>query len=356
MNKKASAIILACIFIVVLIILGGALLSRSISENSISQKYLRSSKAFWFAEAGVAHALQELHTDYHQSGSGLWTANFADGGYSVDVVIDGDYRKVTSHGFCPAAGLERTIEVMIVDIAPTNFYDNAIYSSGNIDINGTSYTVDGKIVYATTNEIGDPEYVTGTITQDPAASPLARFDFEYLRGISVAQQNLYVMQGNQLVNAATGSPNFPTTFWHSRADDSLDNDNDGTIDEPDEWVPNVVYVEADLTLNGNIGTIGGFFVVAGDVITDPDANNPSELNGNGQIDGVIYTLGDFRINGGGGNLNINGGVWAGGGARVNGNSNVTYNSQYMNAIKNMNIIMNPRIVSWKEQQNPYSLQ
>ena len=52
-------------------------------------------------------------------------------------------------------------------------------------------------------------------------------------------------------------------------------------------------------------------MVVGDVLTNPDAAEEASVNGVGTIEGVIYTRGDFDVNGGAGNLNVNGGVWSG---------------------------------------------
>ena len=89
-------------------------------------------------------------------------------------------------------------------------------------------------------------------------------------------------------------------------------------------------------------------MVVGNVLTDPDATENTTVNGNGTINGAIYSTGNFRINGGGGNLNINGGVWAGNEARVSGNSTLTYNSQYMDAIESLGVGSDVTVISWRE--------
>lgn len=129
------------------------------------------------------------------------------------------------------------------------------------------------------------------------------------------------------------------------------------IDEEDEWKPNVVYITGDLQLKGSIGTIGGFFVVVGDVINDPDETEDATINGNGTIEGAIYTRGEFRINGGGGaDLNVNGGIWAGDQVRLNGNAKVAYNAEYMEAIKTLVGEGTPQICSWEDKKLPYLFQ
>ena len=127
-------------------------------------------------------------------------------------------------------------------------------------------------------------------------------------------------------------------------------------------VPNVIYVEGDLSFSGNIGTdplrtVGGFFVVVGDVLPVPTGEDEmdSTLRGNGSIEGCIYSLGEFTINGGAAlGININGGVWSEADVTLNGNANVTYNGVYMEAIQDIKAPdgtspVPPRMVSWREK-------
>ena len=137
------------------------------------------------------------------------------------------------------------------------------------------------------------------------------------------------------------NPPFPTSFWYDTSDPN-----------PANWIPNVVYVEDDLVLNGNIGTIGGFFVVVGDVISDPDTTTSTLINGNGFIDGCVYSTGEFRVNGGGATgLNVLGGVWSGSdGALLNGTVDIKYHAPYMDAIR---YVISPsaslQMISWRKR-------
>jgi len=363
-RKKSFAVMLSILVIVVLIVLGIIIYNRSIFElNSVRRSRL-STKALWIAEAGINRALKELRSNFNQSGDGIFGDSFGGGNYSVDIeVIDSNTKKVTSTGSIASgsSSIKRIIEVEIKKYIPGNFYDSPVYCAGNVDINGSSYSITSEdsleensaIMYAGSYSVEHPENITGTVTYDSSIAPLARFDFQQLYDTSSSQGNIY--DADRLKEVQKGNDSFPSSFWYTRADDGIDNDSDGQTDEADEWVPNVVYVESDLQLNGNIGTIGGFFVVVGDVITDPDETDDAVINGNGTIDGVIYTLGEFRINGGGGNLNVNGGVWAGEEVRINGNASITYESNYMDAIEALDIDPGVYISSWQESVNPYRL-
>lgn len=359
MNKRGVVLILGFMVIGVLLTLGASLISRSISESRIAQRYKESTAAFWLAEAGINRALNELRSNFNVRGTDLWSASLGAGRYSVDVedvIINGQSnKKVTSFGFIPdtaPARAQRIVEATMSKYIPSNFYDNALYSAQDVDLNGNSYSVTGNVTYA--NKIDySQNNINGTITQDASISPLALLDSQQLLNISQSQQNVYVQSDSKLVNQATGSESFPNSFWIAVPRDGIDNDKNGQVDESGEPEPNVVYVQSDLVLKGDIGTIGGFFVVRGDVITNPARTYDATINGNGQIEGVIYTRGVFEVNGGGGGLNVNGGVWVGGETELNGNTHVAYNQTYMQAIKALNINPQAQIVSWRDRQNPY---
>ena len=347
MNKRGAALMFSYMVMTVLTILGVGFIARSVSEKNLLQRHAEAANAFWASEAGAARALVEMRAaSVVTTGTDLWSGTLpGQGRYSVDVESAGVMYKVTIHGYYPDSGearIERKIEAMMSKATPSDFFSNAIYSAGDVDFNGIAYSVTGDIIYA--DDIDNPDNVTGSVTQDPNVSPLARFDFQELYDTSSTQGNVY--DTARLQDVQDGTDTFPASFWFTPPTDPMD---------PATGVPNVVYVEDDLQLNGNIGTIGGFFVVVGDVLSDPDAEDPEDavLNGNGTIEGTIYTLGEFRINGGGGNLNINGGVWAGEEARLNGNAHVEFNSDYMDAIQSLDIETEVQIVNWRDTQNPY---
>ncbi len=340
MNNRGFALIFGFTIIAVLAILAGATLSRSISEVRLTQEYTESNQAFWLAEAGLAQVLATLRND--SSVTSISATPLGSGGYSAAISGSGTSRTVIGSGFLPYTSprLTRSIQVTMVRHVPPDFYDNAIYSAENVDLKGTTYIVNGNVTYAT--NITNTGNINGTIEQDASISPLARLDFQQLRTISVAQGNLYVVSGSKLVNQATGLEGFPASFWYSAPTNSSD---------PTTGTPNIVYIEGDLTLNGNIGTIGGFFVVAGDVINTPDITQDATINGIGMVEGAIYTRGEFRINGGGGNLNVNGGVWSGDQARLNGNAQVDYNATIMGAIEGLGLSGTFQISNWHDLAN-----
>lgn len=337
-NKGAIVLSLSYLIIIVLLIIAAAFTVRVINEKNIANRYKESKEAFNLAEAGANMAMAMLRQDYNWNASP--TVDLGRGQYTVNINQITDKRMITSSGFIPSAvnfRAKRTIEATVRKYIPANFYDYAIYTADELDLNGNAYEINGDVIYGDDQPAGNTGNINGTVTQDTSISPLAGLDFQQLRNISQGQGNLY--DAARLEQVKTGGDSFPSSFWFTPPTDPND---------PATGVPNVAYIEGDLTLKGNIGAIGGFFVVAGDVLTNPLGTYDATINGNGQIDGAIYTRGEFQVNGGGGGLNVNGGVWAGTEAELNGNAAISYNRDYMEAIKALDIDPGVQVLSWRE--------
>jgi len=311
--------------IVVLIILGAAFISKSITEVNLTKRKERFIQALYLAEAGADYAIVQLKAGISQADPEP-TALGEVGNYDCDWDLKPGFSniwRINSTGTIGDIQRRVRLEVKKEDMS-ADFFNSALYVSGDIALNGSAYEINGDLVYSG-DLSGNPDNVTGDLTQDPLVSPLTRLDFSQLRQVSGSQGNIY--------DAARLKTDFlPSSFWYDEA----------------EGIPNIVYVETDLTLKGNVGTVGGFFVVVGDVLTNPGAIEDTAINGNGQIEGCIYTTGEFRINGGGGGLNVNGGVWAGQESTLNGNANITYNQVYMNAIESLSLSTNFQVIAWEE--------
>lgn len=335
MNNRGVALILSFILIAVLTVLGAASLSRSISESRIARRYSESTQALWLAEAGINRALNELRDNYNITpGSSLWPTTMGAGRYEVDVsVIDaGTKWLVTSRGCipdvtCNSSRIQRIIEATMtkaISPGPANFFNNVMYTPGNVNISGSAYTVTGDVRYGGTISPDPPVNIPSVNNiYDSSITDLARFDFDQLRQMSIDQNNYH---------DATHNPPFPTSFWKSIG------------------VPNIVFVEGNFDLSGGNQIVGGFVIVGGDLVYD------TEISGNAGVDGTIYTLGTCSVLGGGNAVfNVKGGIWAGQGMTITGSTVLEYNSDYMNAIKNLMLIFTVQINNWKDTQNSYEL-
>ena len=327
MNKKGIILLLGLIVIMVLTVLGGVVISRSVSESRVVQRHVESTQAFWLAEAAVNQALQALRTSYSTSSV---AASLGSGRYSARITSNPDNsRTITAHGFVPASNsrVERILEITANKFSPPGFYDDVLYAAGNVNISGNAYSITGDVTYAGT--ISSTSNITGTVTHDPSISPLAALDYSQLRTVSQSQGNYH--------NASQLNGPFPASFWYNES----------------AGIPNVVFLEGNLTLKGN-DSVAGFFVVGGEVTYD------ATLSGTVSVDGCIYTRGNLNITGGGkggeGGLNIDGGLWVGTQTTLKGSVEFQYNAAYMQAIDdNLDIDTYVQITSWKDSQNPYAL-
>ena len=352
MLKNNRGILLVAVFMVIAVIgvLLGAFLFRNFWDAKNALNYKQNMIALHCAEAGLDKAIAKLPSNSSAESNVALTDsnNQKKGEYSHTIAIleMGKRWRVESWGYVPSqAQAQATIHleayVSKKDL-PDNFWDNAIYTAGNARVNGTAFDINGDIRYAGSlvpNTL-DPKNFSGTATNDPSISPLIKLDYDYLRAIAATQikadgsDNVYTEAEIQ-----AGTPALPTNFWFDKSDP-----------DPSKWVPHVVYVETDLVLNGKV-EMGGFMVVVGNVITDPDDTSATTINGNGTIDGCVYSTGEFRVNGGGGApLNVLGGVWSGSdGVLINGSVNIAYHKPYMDAIR---YIINPspivQLISWRK--------
>ena len=337
-NTHGAALVMSCFVVALVMAYSSASLVRSLTEQRAAQRYEARANAFQLAEAGVDEALFQLQATY--SWTGPLSAQVVNAGtYTTQVTPNGTLRKIASTATTQGnVASSARIEAWIQKSIPPNFYDDAIYSADSVELKGNAYSVTGNILAAesieSANNLGG---VSGTSVIDPSASPLSRLDFQQLYNIALSQGNVYTAA--RLADIQKHKDHFPASFCFSPPSDPND---------PSTCAPNVNYVLADLVLNGSVGTVGGFFVVVGSVLTDPNVVEDTTINGNGQVAGTIYTTGEFKVNGGGNGLNIDGGVWSGKEATLNGNVTIQYNATYMNAIKGLKINPGVQILSWRE--------
>lgn len=337
--RKNRGFMLMTLYLLIplLLILTGALMAQTWTDLRASQRSQASLQGLYCAEAGIDSALVQLRQNYSWQGGSGAVGNI--GNYSVTVGDIGQSRlQVVSTGVCTTLSgpVTRSVEITVQKAIPPDFYDHVIWASKNLDFRGSAYEITGGILHGDTTPTSNTSHVTGSITYNAKANPLPRLNYQQLHDIAASQGNVY-----DAARLGNGHGVFPTSFWYQQPTNPAD---------PSTGIPNVNYITTDLILNGNIGTLGGLFVVVGNVLTDPTMVEDTTINGNGQIKGAIYSTGNFRINGGGGNLNIDGGVWAGNEVRVNGNSTLTYNAQYMQAIKALGIKSDVTVLSWREPE------
>ena len=170
-GREGSALIIALLVSVILIILVSALLSTRVTELQAISSTVRSTNAQLIAEAGVDYVLGLVARDELELPATLpyyeVSGTFADG--TFDVVADrhpttGQFR-VTSRG-AEARGTRRTVEVLF-DIASTNRIvdDYGLFTCGDLTLSGSSSVINGDVYAGGDLAIGRADAVSnGDIT------------------------------------------------------------------------------------------------------------------------------------------------------------------------------------------------
>jgi len=229
--EKGSAMILALVVTLVVAGLSGSYLGLSVYRQGATFKEVDRERALYAAEAALSQSMHELNTnrDYDASGGvmGTVTALTAIPGYSCAVTVSttgltGDQKRLTSIATYGPANkrTDRSVEI-IVDTNKsivTTLGMAAIISrdpidfSGTINVDGRDWDLNGAAVVGA----GVDGVVSGgNITVSGSA------------GIG----------GNGLPPPGAGAAAGSTDSNHDWAADGLDNDREGTVDQPGETYP-----------------------------------------------------------------------------------------------------------------------
>lgn len=145
MNKRGVALILGFTVIVVLTILGGAIVSSSISERHFTERFIASTRAFWAAEAGLAKSAAQLPTvepvsDDNFSGDDNLEYEVPQptpvSGYTNRWVINSTGRYILNQ--TTQDKIERTVTAIVEkpEGPDSNIITNAIETTGELEISG----------------------------------------------------------------------------------------------------------------------------------------------------------------------------------------------------------------------------
>lgn len=139
MNKRGIALILSYMVIGVLTIFGVGLISRSVSERNITQRYVDSNKAFWLAEAGIQKALWVISNNPDQISNNDWLIsqantnnNLGNGSFQVQITTtDGSIKNITSKG--TVSSVDRQIRIQAQNSWLTKI-PGAVYSNSAVKV------------------------------------------------------------------------------------------------------------------------------------------------------------------------------------------------------------------------------
>jgi hypothetical protein len=329
-KRKASILAVGLIVIALLLVFSTAMFIRIVHDQKSLQRNIDNTQAFWLADSAFSQAA----LNWRQNGN-LTNINIT----SMGTIGQYEFKNATvpyansnsttrriyiAYGYVPNAAAPRATRriELYVPMFPDGNY--ALITDDNITVSGSSNTIRGDVLYG-----GN---LTGTLNVEAPGTQAIQdpnFNFELLNFTYLKAQSK--LQGNYFNGNFTPNKS-PASFWYN-------NITNGT--------PNIVYLDNQtLDLKGN-DQIRGFVVVGGNTTYD------ATIVGNSQIDGCLYTLGDFIDKGGGSRIDVNGTIWAGGNADLKGSVDLNFNVVYYQAMKIL--IGRGMHVTWRDLDNPYQL-
>lgn len=242
-SERGSALILAVIVTLVVAGMSGAYLTLSVSKQEAAYSEYRREKAFYAAEAALAWGIHELNCnrDYDGNGLGTTTLTGINEITSCAVTVDtngltGEQRRLTAvcvYGTGNAT-TDRSIEVVYDRpvTAVSSLGVAAIVSRDPIDFNG-NVTVDGRDWDINDSAVVGPG-VDGVMS-----------------GGAVTVGGSSTIGGNGLPPPGNGAAAGTLDQNHNWGTDGLDNDRNGTVDQPGETYP----TDPDQSLGLPAGTL-----------------------------------------------------------------------------------------------------
>ncbi|HTF57175.1 MAG TPA: hypothetical protein VK661_08075 [Planctomycetota bacterium] len=278
-SERGSALILAVIVTLVVAGMSGAYLTLSVSKQESAYSEYRREKAFYAAEAALAWGIHELNCNRDYDGNGLGTTSLTGINEitSCNVTVDttgltGQQKRLTAvcvYGTGNAT-TDRSIEVVydrpvtavqtlglaaIISRDPIDF-------NGNVTVSGQDYDIsDGSVVGAGVDGV--------------------------LSGGAVTVGGSSTIGGNGIAPPGNGAAPGSIDQNHDWGTDGLDNDRNGTVDQPGETFPS----DPDQALGFPAGTLKAAAQSMGTYYTNQLAYTAAiALNGNRMLSGKIIYL------------------------------------------------------------------
>ncbi|MCK5343890.1 MAG: hypothetical protein KAR20_10825, partial [Candidatus Heimdallarchaeota archaeon] len=171
-NEKGMMLIVLYLVLGVLMLVVGVFAYRNIVEVKVAAQLKQRLLAFYSAEAAIDKAVAKLPSSTtSESNVDMSDASGATIGeytYSISTLEIGKRWQVNAWGYYPDqanAVASSNLEAFVSkkDL-PSTFWENAIYTAGNVRINGTAYDLDGDVRYGGSLVPGvlDPANFSGT--------------------------------------------------------------------------------------------------------------------------------------------------------------------------------------------------
>lgn len=335
-GRSDRGIILPMTIIIMMLfaLMAAALLGFGVNERTAASSQILTARAFAAAEAGAQKAYYYLTTS-GPGGTPVDGSTWRTTGYAENLpapnsadsftvtVQDGTGAQVGNAVIVSTAtvsGHQRRIQMIVAGSGSLG--SNAISTTGTI---GNYGIVSGN---AAGTASGNPGTTVESGSWKPPISRLPKVNLNGLR--AKAQAEGYYFKGEVTTRVSGGvvtmSDNYGHTATLPTTLTTTGDDTTGTV--------NVIFIDnssptandGGFSLNGNY-TLGGFIVSMG-ASTLQSADDT--FGGTYTVNGVVYSPGDIRLNGGGNATNLTGGILAAQSVEIRGNHDrVTYDATKM---------------------------
>lgn len=306
MHKKGIALVFSLIVIAVLTILSSTMISRTVSESNIAQKYIESNQAFWLAEAGISRAIRQL--------PGTATIN--------ESVILAGKQGIYTTTTVPVAGYSARYE--ITSIASVSNTHRSIRISVEVPQGANPDSITKAVM--TTGQLD----ITGSSQINPSGSyeTNSTLDFQTVFGVS---EDIVKSAANHLyIDPPTNQQPIDGITW--------------------------VDLTGDTVASATKYTISSNWSGSGLLIVDGNRNETTKdievlkIAGNWYFNGMIWVIGKIKISG---TPAITGAIFAESAVDVEstltGNATVNFDSSAIrNAFDLLDSVFIPDILSWQE--------
>lgn len=313
-NQKGFILIAVYLVITVLVILGAAFVSRSLSEMRIAERAKNSMQAFYLGEAGIDQAIWEVN-----SGGGAWsgwntsgnpytsgTRALATGDFSVSVTDPtGNNPIIQAIGYSPgiaAANVSARAVRVKLERGSSPLFTHALFSQNEIELFGSA-TVDsynsangpyGPLNRLTNGDVGTNGTTTAVI--DLTGSIIINGDVSTGTGGTIDKTGSIVVNGNETHdNNANLSPvtvSSDLTSLTSSGELELSGSNTQTLSSGD-----YKFSEIDLSGSSTLTLQGPMRIYITGEEDSIKSTGSSRITTTGEVE--IYVDGDVKISGSG---------------------------------------------------------
>lgn len=299
MNRKSVALVFGIMLLILLASLGGSQFLQSINENNIVNRQIRTARAFWAAEAGIAHGISQLR-DCEDNGNctASDTITYGSDSYNYSATITdlgSSHYKISSTASLGDTTKKVYAAVELNDVDASNF-SYGVETQGTVDVSGSA-----------------------AITPSDSVNESATLVFENYFGFSKEQ-----------IKAMAD-------YTYTDPENNI---------EPVAGITWVTVSEGgSFKITSNTWAGSGILIIEGDVILEGD----TVLTG-GDFDGIIYVIGDMDVPAG--NPTIDGALLIEGSStavtRFRGNFELNYDTTEIdNALDNIRF-RSPSLMAWWE--------